>query len=92
MKKHAQIMMHITLLTCLLFSQAAFSRGGGMSFKDGLFWSADLNRNEQLTLEESQKVYNLSDPVVFKKYDRSGEGLISKFEFFDYLRLRKNHE
>lgn len=92
MKKYFQLTAPLTLLAGLLFSQSVFALGGGMSFKDGLFWSADLNRNEQLTIEESQVIYNLGDPEVFKKYDRSGEGLISKFEFFDYLLKRRNDE
>jgi|GEM_PF-531163 hypothetical protein len=92
MKKCFQLITPLTLLACLLFSESVLSRGGGMSFRDGLFWSADLNRNEQLTLKESQVIYNLGDPKVFKKYDRSGEGLISKFEFFDYLLKRSNDE
>jgi len=92
MKKCIQLITPLMLLACLLFSQAALSRGGGMSLRDGLFWSADLNRNEQLTQEEAKVIYNLSDPKVFKKYDQSGEGLISKFEFFDYLLQRRNNE
>lgn len=76
----------------LIFSQVAFSFGGGMSFKDGLFWSVDLNRNEQLTLQEAKNVYHLGKEEVFNKYDQSGEGLISKFEFFHYLDRRTNDE
>jgi len=80
------------LLATLTYSSQGFSRGGGMDFKDGLFWSADLNRNEQLDIKEAENVYNLSDPKVFAKYDKSGEGVITKFEFYDYLNTRSQNE
>lgn len=74
------------------FSSQAFSRGGGLDFKDGLFWGADLNRNEQLDIKEAKAIYNLGDEKVFAKYDTSGEGVITKFEFYDYLNRRGKEE
>ena len=75
-----------------MFSSQAFSLGGGLDLKDGLFWSADLNRNEQLDIKEAKAIYNLGDEKVFAKYDKSGEGVITKFEFYDYLNQRGKGE
>ncbi len=74
------------------FSSQAFSIGGGLDLKDGLFWGADLNRNEQLDINEAKAIYNLGDEKVFAKYDTSGEGVITKFEFYDYLNRRGKEE
>ncbi len=87
--KKIKLLIFLNLLLC---SQLAYSFGGGMSYKDGLFWSVDLNRNEQLTLQEAKSVFQLGNEEVFKKYDQSGEGLISKFEFFNYLDRRSQQE
>ena len=88
-------MNKVKLLVCislLMSSSLTWSFGGGMSYQDGLFWSLDLNRNEQLTRQEAQRVYQFGREEVFKKYDQSGEGLISKFEFFHYLNRRSQQE
>lgn len=82
----------IGLISTATFSTQAFSLGGGLDLKDGLFWGADLNRNEQLDINEAKSVYNLGNEKVFAKYDTSGEGVITKFEFYDYLRLRDKSE
>ncbi len=82
----------ISLISTATFSTQAFSLGGGLDLKDGLFWGADLNRNEQLDIYEAKSVYNLGNEKVFAKYDTSGEGVITKFEFYDYLRLRDKSE
>ena len=82
-------------IICLsMLSTQAFSRGGGggLSLEDGLFWGSDLNRNEQLDIQEAKSIYNLGNEKVFAKYDASGEGVITKFEFYDYLRLRSSVE
>ena len=81
-------------LTTVLSSQAFAigGGGGGLDFKDGLFWGADLNRNEKLDIKEAKAVYNLGDEKVFAKYDTSGEGVITKFEFYDYLNQRNKDE
>jgi len=81
------------LLLALLFSSDTFALGGGgLDLKDGMFWGADLNRNEQLDIKEAENIYNLSDPEVFAKYDKSGDGVIIKFEFYDYLNQRSANE
>lgn len=85
-------LLAFSLIATVAYSSQGFTRGGGLDFKDGLFWGSDLNRNEQLDIKEAENVYNLSDPKVFAKYDKSGEGVITKLEFYDYLRARSKGE
>ena len=73
-------------------SSSLYALGGGFSLEDGLFWGADLDRNEQLDRDEAKAIYNLGNAQVFSKYDTSGEGLITKLEFYDYLRRRGKNE
>ena len=84
--------LFLILVTSTFYSSLVFSLGGGLDYKDGLFWGADLNRNEQLDIKEAQAIYNLSNEAVFAKYDTSGEGVITKFEFYDYLNRRGKDE
>ncbi len=39
-----------------------------------------------------KNIYNLSDLKVSAKYDTSGEDVITKFEFYDYLNKRSQEE
>ncbi len=87
-----KIFLALALMSSVAFSTQTFSRGGGLDFKDSLFWGSDLNRNEQLDIKEAQNIYNLGNPKVFSKYDKSGEGVITKFEFYDYLNARNKNE
>ena len=66
--------------------------GGGSSLEEGKFRSADLDRNEQLDPIEAKAVYNLGNNQVFEKYDKSGEGVITRLEFMEYMRLRGENE
>ena len=84
--------MLLVFICATAFSSQAFSLGGGLDLKDGMFWGADLNRNEQLDIKEAQAIYNLGNKAVFAKYDTSGEGVITKFEFYDYLNTRAADE
>ena len=83
----------ISLLGLVAFTTNVYACcGGGAGLEGGIFWSADLDRNEQLDPIEARAVYNLSDTQVFEKYDVSGEGVITRLEFFEYLRLRSENE
>ena len=59
--------------------------GGGRSFEDGLFWSADLDRNERLDRDEAKAVYNLAEDEIFTRYDENGNGSINRSEFMEFI-------
>ncbi|MCY4641773.1 MAG: hypothetical protein OXC41_03630 [Gammaproteobacteria bacterium] len=59
--------------------------GGGMGLEDGLFWGADLDRNERLDPSEAKAVYNLSEPEIFSRFDENGNGSISRVEFSEFM-------
>lgn len=61
--------------------------GGGRSFEDGLFWGADLNRNERLDRDEAKNVYNLSEAEIFARFDEDSNGLINRAEFMEFIQL-----
>ena len=82
----------ILLAGVMTYSSQAFSLGGGLDYEGGLFWGADLNRNEQLDIHEAKSIYNLGDKNVFAKYDKSGEGVITRLEFHDYILKRSRDE
>ena len=79
-------------LLIAIYSGQAQARGGGMDLKDGMFWHADRDHNEQITLQEAKEIYSLGNKEVFHKYDTSGEGVITKFEFYGYLNRRSATE
>ena len=90
-------MYRILLVTALALSYSSVTHargGGGYSLEEGLFNQADISNNQQITLEEAKRLgnYNLGNPEVFSKYDKSGEGVITYFEFLDYFRLRAANE
>lgn len=60
--------------------------GGGMGLERGLFWGADLDRNERLDPQEAKAVYNLAEPEVFSRYDENGNGWINWVEFSEFMR------
>lgn len=61
--------------------------GGGRSYEDGLFWGADLNRNERLDRDEAKNVYNLAEDEIFNRFDEDSNGLINRAEFMEYIQL-----
>jgi len=75
----------IMLLLVPALTDADRGGGGGMSFEDGLFWGADLDRNENLNKDEAGAVYNLADDEIFKRYDEDGDGVIIKPEFHEFI-------
>ena len=81
-----------TIITVLIItlvptiSMAGFGSGsGGRSFEDGLFWGADLDRNERLDRDEAKAVYNLADDEIFTKYDKNKNGSINRPEFMEFI-------
>lgn len=83
----------LILMAALLYSQQCHAiGGGGMGYRDGMFWGNDLNRDEYLSISEAKGIYNLGNPEVFAKYDKDSDGLLIKFEFYDYLAERADNE
>ena len=84
----------LILIVLTAFSLNSFAAGTirtlpvYLSLEKGMFWGADVNRDGRLSIEEAETVYNLSNPEVFNKYDKNGDGYILIHEFYDYYRLR----
>lgn len=78
----------ITSLAILIpMSTFAGTAGGGRSFEDGLFWGADLDRNERLDQDEAKNVFNLAEPEIFSRFDEDSNGLINRAEFSEFIQL-----
>ncbi|MEM7401302.1 MAG: EF-hand domain-containing protein [Pseudomonadota bacterium] len=69
------------------FASIAGNSGGGRSYEDGLFWGADLNRNERLDRDEAKAVYNLGEDEIFARFDEDANGLINRAEFSEYIQV-----
>lgn len=78
------ILIFLTVLF-LLPSISTADRGGGLGFESGLFWSADLNRNECLDQDEAKAVFNLAEDEIFQRYDKDGNGCINRVEFSEFI-------
>lgn len=74
----------IMLLPLCTFAGMA---GGGRSFEDGLFWGADLDRNERLDRDEAKNVYNLAEDEIFTRFDEDSNGQINRAEFSEFIQL-----
>lgn len=74
-----------TIIMLLPLTTFADVSGGGRSYEDGLFWGADLNRNERLDRDEAKAVYNLADEEIFARYDEDHNGLINRAEFGEFI-------
>lgn len=59
--------------------------GGGKGFESGLFFGADLNRDERLDIKEAKAVKNLGEEEVFARYDEDKSGYITRLEFKEYM-------
>ncbi|MDW3095608.1 MAG: EF-hand domain-containing protein [Gammaproteobacteria bacterium] len=75
-----------------VFATQAFSFGGGLSYKEALFWSGDKNRSGYLDIKEASSIHNLGNEKVFAKYDKNDDGAITTFEFNDYINQRSRTE
>ena len=75
----------VIVFMALPMSLLASSYGGGRSFEDGMFFGADLNRDERLDSDEAKAVFNLAEEEIFAKYDEDQSGFITRFEFSEYL-------
>ena len=79
--------MTASFIFLLPLTAFAGTAGGGRSYEDGLFWSADLNRNERIDRDEAKAVYNLADDEIFARFDEDSNGLINRAEFSEFIQL-----
>lgn len=75
------------MIMLLPLSTIAGVGGGGRSYVGGLFWSADLNRNERLDRDEAKNVYNLAEAEIFERFDEDSNGAINRAEFMEFIQL-----
>ena len=82
-------MKYLFTVIIMLLPLSAFAdvAGGGRSFEDGLFWGADLDRNERLDRKEAKAVYNLAEEEIFNRFDEDSNGLINRAEFSEFIQL-----
>jgi len=76
-----------TFIMLLPLTTFAGTTGGGRSFEGGLFWGADLDRNERLDRDEAKNVFNLADDEIFARFDEDSNGLINRAEFREFIQL-----
>ena len=64
---------------------SSWGGGGGRGYESGLFFGADLNRDERLDKDEAKAVYNLAEDDIFTRYDEDESGYITRLEFKEYI-------
>ena len=77
--------LFLSIVFIPVISSAWMGGGGGKSYEDGMFWGADLDRNERLDREEAKAVYNLAEDEIFTRYDKNGNGTINLPEFMEFF-------
>ena len=84
MKKNFMVLL-VFVLWVPSISIASSWGSGGKGFESGLFWGADLNRDERLDQNEAKGVYNLAEDDIFARYDEDQSGYITPLEFREYI-------
>ncbi len=77
--------LFLLIILIPVVSMAWTLRGGGRSYEDGMFWGADLDRNERLDRDEAKAVYNLAEDEIFTRYDKNANGTINRIEFMEFI-------
>jgi len=77
--------LFLLIMLIPVVSMAGMRGGGGRSYEDGMFWGADLDRNERLDRDEAKAVYNLAEDEIFTRYDENGNGSINRPEFMEFI-------
>ena len=75
----------VLLVLCPAISIASSWGGGGRGFESGLFFGADLNRDERLDQKEAKAVKNLAEDKIFARYDEDSSGYITRLEFKEFI-------
>lgn len=79
---------NLIIIVCLLLLPSVSSAFGGYSFERGMFWGADLNRNNCLDRDEAKAIHNLAEKEIFDRFDQDGNGCISFTEFHDFMQKK----
>ncbi len=77
--------LSVVLLMLCPATSIASSWGGGRGFESGLFFGADLNRDERLDQQEAKAVKNLAEDETFTRYEEDNSGYITRLEFKEYI-------
>ncbi len=86
MKKYLMgLLMFVISAPMISIASSWGSGGGGKGFESGLFWGADLNRDERLDQNEAKNVFNLAEDEIFARYDEDQSGFITRVEFKEYI-------
>ncbi len=85
-----RLLINILLLLTMTFAPLAviansWGGGGGKGFESGLFFGADLNRDERLDPKEAKAVKNLGEKDIFSRYDEDKSGYITRLEFREFI-------
>lgn len=75
----------LAMLIPLTAMASSWGGGGGKGYESGLFWGADLNRDERLDKNEAKGVYNLAEDEIFARYDEDQSGYITRLEFKEFI-------
>ena len=78
------LFVFVTLLPVASMA-SSWGSGGGKGYESGLFFGADLNRDERLDQDEAKGVYNLAEDEIFARYDEDKSGYITRLEFREYI-------
>lgn len=85
MKKYLMCLLVLAMSAPMLSTASSWGSGGGKGYESGLFWGADLNRDERLDRNEAKGVYNLAEDEIFTRYDEDNSGYITRLEFKEYI-------
>ena len=78
----------VLFVFCNSFVMASSFNGGGRGLESGLFFGADLNRDEGIRKDEARALYNLSEDDIFSRYDEDESGFITRLEFKEYFQQK----
>ena len=85
MKTHVSLFVMLCLFAMAFSASASSPGGGGRSLEGGLFFGADLNRDERLDPNEAKGVKNLGEKEIFARYDEDNSGYITRLEFKEFM-------
>lgn len=89
MKKYASFLTMLSLIMLpLCVSATSWGGGSGRGLEGGLFFGADLNRDERLDPKEAKSVKNLGEEEIFARYDEDKSGYITPLEFKEFMQQK----